>query len=797
MADIKNNITTSFKVEISNLKSGITEANRQIKLANAEFKAVASSMDFVADSADGIKAKLDQLNKVLSNQEKILDAYEKQLALTVKEQGEGSKAADDLRIKIANQKAAINDTKKQLADYNSKLEQSDKDMKDADKAADGLADSVEDAGKAAKDSSEGFTVMKGVLADLAATAIKAVVQGLKDMASAAKEAWKDFDNGRDTIIKMTGATGEAAKELTNNYKNLSKTVNADSDKIAEAIGEVNTRFGVTGDTLEDLSEYFIKFSEITGADVTSSIDSTQKAMAAFGLSTDKTQGVLDALTKTSQDTGIDTNTLASGIVANATAFKEMGLSVEQSVAFMGQIEKSGANVETVMNGVRKALKSSTKDGKSLSEALADLQTEIEGNGDSTAGLNAAYDIFGKSGDQIYGAIANGSLSFKELSQTATDSTGTVAKTFEATQDATDKFALAVHGLKVEVGSTIDDIMTQYAPEIESAIEKISQLLPELIPKVKDIVLFIVDNIEVIGTLAGLIAGIFAAIKVGTAITAAFNAVLAANPITLVVIAIGALVAAFALLWNNCEEFREFWKGLWENIKAICSAVVDAVVNFFKNGWEAIVTAWGAVGDFFGGVWDNIKNAFSGALDWFKSLFTNIWNQIKATFASVGDFFKNVFNGAKNIIENIWKGVTEIVKAPVNFLIRGLNKFIDMLNKIEIPDWVPGVGGYGLSLPNIPELKRGGVLGRGQMGLLEGDGAEAVVPLENNAAWINATAQELKRALQTEGVIAGASAAAGNNGGVTFNQYNTSPKALSRLEIYRQTQNQLNFARGTT
>lgn len=795
MADTKNNVTTSFKVDISNLKAGITEANRQIKLANAEFKAVASSMDFVADSADGIKAKLDQLNKVLSNQEKILDAYEKQLALTVKEQGEGSKAADDLRIKIANQKAAINDTKKQLAEYNNKLDESGKEMKDADKAADGLADSVKDAGKEAKESSEGFTVMKGVLADLAATAIKAVVQGLKDMASAAKEAWKDFDSGRDTIIKMTGATGEQAKELTNNYKNLSKTVNAESDTIAEAIGEVSTRFGVTGDTLENLSEYFIKFSEITGSDVTNSIDNAQKAMAAYGLSTDKAQGFLDALAKATQDTGVDANTLTNGIISNATAFQEMGLTVEQAVSFMGQLEKSGTNSETVLNGMRKALKNSAKDGKSLSDALASLQEEIEGNGDSTAGLNAAYDLFGKSGDQIYGAIANGTLSFKDLTANAEASGGTVAKTFEATQDATDKFALAVNGLKVEVGATIDDIMTQYAPEIESAIEKISGILQELIPKVKDIILFIVDHIEVIGTLAGLIAGIFAAIKVGTAVTAAFNAVLAANPIGLIITAIGALIAAFALLWNNCEEFREFWIGLWEGIKTFVSATIDGIVDFFKNGWAAIVKTWEAVGDFFSGVWDNIKNAFSGALEWFGNLFSGIWNAIKATFANVGDFFKNVFNGAKNIIENIWKGVTEIVKAPVNFLIRGLNKFIDMLNKIEIPDWVPGVGGYGLSLPNIPELKRGGVLARGQMGLLEGDGAEAVVPLENNAGWINATAQALKQALQTEGVVAG-TGAAGAGAGITFNQYNNSPKALSRLEIYRQTQNQLQFARGT-
>ena len=51
-----------------------------------------------------------------------------------------------------------------------------------------------------------------------------------------------------------------------------------------------------------------------------------------------------------------------------------------------------------------------------------------------------------------------------------------------------------------------------------------------------------------------------------------DAVLAANPIILIIAAIAALVAAFIYLWNNCEEFRQFWIDLWENIKAVVSAV---------------------------------------------------------------------------------------------------------------------------------------------------------------------------------------------------------------------------------
>ena len=795
MADTKNNITSVWKVDISNLKAGISEANRQIKLANAEFKAAASSLDFMADSADGIRTKLDQLTKVLDAQESILSAYEKQLELTVKEQGESSKAADDLRIKIANQKAAINDTKKQMQEYNAKLDDAEKGMEDGAKAADDLADGVKDAGKESKTASEGFTVMKGVLADLAASAIKAVIKGFKDMANAAKEAYNAYDEGADNVIKATGATGEAAEELKNSYANVSKTIVGDMGDIGSALGEVNTRYGLTGDELEKLTTQYLKFAEITESDVVSSIDDTQKALATYGKGAESAGGFLDALAKTTQNTGVDTSTLTKGIISNATAFQEMGLSLEQAVAFMGQLETSGANSETVLNGMRKALKNSAKSGKSLNDSLLDLQNAIENGSDGMDGLNAAYDVFGKSGDQIYGAIKNGTLSFKELASAAGDAMGTVDNTFNSTKDATDDFKLAVQGLKADVGKVISDLLAEHGAEISEAIKNLSGFLSELIPKIKDVVGFIVDHWQIIATIGGVIAGVFAAIKVGTAIMTVFNAVMAANPIGLVVLAIGALIAAVGYLITHFEEFKEFFAETWEAIKAIAETVGKAIAAAFTATWEAIKGVWSGVKDFFAGVWDGIKNAFGNVGQWFSNMFINAVDSIKKAFGNIGQWFKGVFEGAKNIIGNIWEAVTEIVKAPVNFLIRGLNKFIDALNKIQIPDWVPGVGGYGLNIPNIKELERGGVLKKGQMGLLEGNGAEAVVPLENNKAWINATAQAMKEALQNEGLVAGASGTAATSQSVVFNQYNTSPKALSRLDIYRNTQNQLNFARG--
>jgi hypothetical protein len=101
--------------------------------------------------------------------------------------------------------------------------------------------------------------------------------------------------------------------------------------------------------------------------------------------------------------------------------------------------------------------------------------------------------------------------------------------------------------------------------------------------------------------------------------------------------------------------------------------------------------------------------------------------------------KNAFNGVREFFSNLFNTIANIVKAPINFIIRGINAFIGALNRIQIPNWVPVVGGKGLNFPKIPELAKGGVLAKGQMGFLEGTGAEAVVPLEKNTEWISKVA----------------------------------------------------------
>lgn len=905
-------ITTKFKVDISDLKSGIAEANSQIKLANAEFKAATAGMDDWSKSADGIKAKLNQLESVLSAQKTKLEAYNEQLNRQQKaydengkraaelreqlenlakngvektsdeykkyetalnaceaEQEKNKKSLDALKITVLDQQAAVSKTEAELGKYTTALDDLEKSSGEADKETEDLTKSVKQSGKSAEESAGGFSVLKGALADLVASGIKAAIAGLKDLAKAAGDAWNEFDAGRDTIIKLTGAQGETAENLMEVYSSVSKKIVADSDTIGSAVGEVNTRFGSMGYELEYLSEKYLKFAEVTGTDVVSAIDDSQKALSAYGKGAADADQFLDSLLATGQRTGVEIPKLTGGIISNATAFQEMGLSLEQAVAFMGELETSGVNSETVLNGMRKALKNSAEDGLSLNESLLYLQDAIEGNVDGVDGLTAAYDLFGKSGDQIFGAIANGSLSFRDLTEAAEESAGAVENTFASTKDASDSLQLVLQNLKIQAAETIDQFLQENGPQLEEMLQQLADvLLPAISKAIEGIsaaVVWIMNNIDWIAPLVGILGGVAAAIGVVTTAQTALNAVMAANPIGLVITAIAALVAAFVYLWNNCEEFREFWINLWEKVKEITEKVVKAITEFFSKAWtdiknafsktkewfkekfesarDAVKNAWKNAGQWFGEQKDKIQNAFAkvdkfmgekfgsawdavklywqSAVGWFKNIwesialifsvvksvlsgdfqqafdgikkivdkwkdyFLGIWNGIKQVFAPVGDFFAETFQKAK-----------DAVKGPINFIIRGLNTLIKGINKIgfDVPDWVPVIGGqkWGFNIPEIPELARGGVLRRGQLGLLEGSGAEAVVPLENNAGWIHNVAADLLR--QIAAVNGGSVTTIGGNRDYSFTQIINAPEAPSRIEIYRQTRNLLAYAK---
>lgn len=254
-------ITTKFKVDISDLKKGITEANKNIKLANAEFKAASAGMDDWTKSSDGLNAKLKQLNSVLIEENKKLDNYKSQLQEVEKAEQENGKKADELKAKlqqlssqgisktsdeykkyekaltdvekeqtananmadklkvtILNQQAAVNKTEKEIRQYSSALDEVESNSNDTNKssskAAKGLKEVGDAAQKAEKNSDSlasklGGGLKKGLMG--IATAAAGAVAGFLATGTATQDTMEDMGK-LEAAFTSAGHSTEAAQK---------------------------------------------------------------------------------------------------------------------------------------------------------------------------------------------------------------------------------------------------------------------------------------------------------------------------------------------------------------------------------------------------------------------------------------------------------------------------------------------------------------------------------------------------------------------------------------------------------
>lgn len=471
--------TTTFKADISQLKSQMQAAKRQVQLVNSEFKAATAGMEDWTDSADGLKAKLTQLEGTLKSQKTQLSLLEEEYEKTTTEYGENSAAADRVKISINNMKASIANTESQIDSYNDQLD-------DLENGGDEAADSMDELEESTAKASDGFTVYKGVLADLVSSGIKACISALKDLATEAYAAYEAFDEGQDIIVEKTGATGEALEELTDTYVSVMSNVITESDNAGNAIGTVASKFDLTGDALEELSTQFIKFSDLNNTDVVTSIENVQSACEAWGIESEDVSDFLDLLNATAQETGASVDDLSSSLTTNAASLKDMNFNVEDAVSFLGDLETSGVDSTTVLAGLKKALANASKEGKSTSEALSDLQDAMESADSSAEATTEAIELFGsKAGPAIAEACQNGRLDFNDLSTAMTDYIGSVDSTYEATQDGADKIKLAWQGVKTEVGAFVGSMLDEYAPDIEDILDEVKEGTTDLLQVIVD------------------------------------------------------------------------------------------------------------------------------------------------------------------------------------------------------------------------------------------------------------------------------------------------------------------------
>lgn len=909
--------TAKFKADITELKSAFQEASRQVRLANSEFKAATAGMDNWNQSADGLSAKITQLNGVLSAQKSQLSSLEKQYELTVQQQGANSKGAEELEIKINQQKAAIGNTEKQLKNYTSQLDDLKSESGNAESESEELADSVEKAGDSAENSSGGFSVLKGALANLVSEGINKVLDGLKDLTTDSSNAYSQFAAATGTA---TDAMDEYQTAIENVYKNnfgdSLEDVAGKMAKVKEITGEIDPT------NLQTMTEKAMTLEDVFGMDMSESLRGVQSLMDHFGISSEE---AFDLMSSGAQQGLNYSDELGDNIAEYAGKFAEAGFSADEYFQYLQNGSQGGAyNLDKVndsLNEVTTRLADGTIEG-ALDSFDSNTQEVFKAwqNGKATQQdvVNAiVQNIKNTTNEQdkmnlaatAFGTMAeDGGTKFIESLSSVGDSFDNVKGKADELADVkydTPQSALQGIGRTLKV-DMLQPIVEKLMPYLNKATAWVTANLPAITQKVMDIGVKIKDEVvpavknvfewiqklsPVIAAVGTAIAGlalvgfiqnfktIIASTKLWTAAQWLLNAAMSANPITLVVIAIAALVAAFVVLWNKSESFRNFWINLWDNVKAVASMAWEAITGFFSAAWDTIKAVWDvvlgyfqtlwagiqttfsvvsevlsgffsaawnaikaiwdfvvgyyqgiwdgikavfsvvssvlteffsaawngikgiwdAVSGYFSGIWESVKSVFSGVESWFQSIFSAAWTAVQGVFSNFGSFFQGLWDTIKSTFSNLGSSLSDAIGGAVKSGLNGvlsmientINNGIGLINgAIGLINALPGVNVGTIGELSLPRLAKGGIVDNATTAIIGEDGREAVIPLERNTKWIDVMASKLASKLSSGGYTSTQSTA--NSVVNNFYQTNNSPKALSRLEIYRQSRNLLNF-----
>lgn len=654
------------------------EFQREIAKTEQDLKSYTTQISRMETEQKSLKESTKQLQTLFEATGKSLDDFQDILGTRLTNAiKNGTANSDDLTVALnkigkeafgaetdlSKMKATLNkvDDGASIDEVNNDLNEMKKNSGEAGEALDGIG--------------------KGIVAGnmmQAAEIIADAGQKIKEFSDNAKEAFNEVDAGSDAIITATGATGKLAEGMDNVYKSIASSLPIDNlENIGKVIGEMNTQFGFTDEKLQHASEKMLKFSKITGSDVVASTQNAKQAISVFHMSSDDLDSVLDDVAKTAQDTGVSVDDLFQKAIEGAPQLQELGLSFSDSVKLLGAFEQAGVDGSAALSSLSKAAVNYAKDGKSLTDGLAETQDKILNATDQTEALNAAAEVFGTKGAvRMVDAIQRGVLNLNDLGGAASDSQGTVETTFSNTLDPIDEETVALNNVKLamaEFGSAISEAVAPILEALVPIIQKVAKWFSSLSGTSKTIIVVIGGIAMVISALLPILAVVAGGIAAaGGAMAFLTGVLLPVAGIIAGIIAVVAAVVAVIKNWGDITDwlsekwnaFKDWMSGLWDSISEKIQGVWNGIKDFFADIWEQIYNVIEGPLKFIEGtigavmyaiqaviytVWEVIKFALKSAWNWIK-------DTASAIFTPVANFFSGIWNGIKDTATGIWNSI---------------------------------------------------------------------------------------------------------------------------------------------
>lgn len=389
---------------------------------------------------------------------------------------------------------------------------------------------------------------------------------------------------------------------------------------------------------------------------------------------------LDNIDKMSQKLGLSTDAYQEWnyvMQISGTSIDNMSMGLKTLTnKFDDAVNGSDSAIETFN---RLGLSMEDIQGLSREDLFKEVIFAFQGMEDSAERAALANDLLGRSGQELAPLFNTSAEETQDLIKQVRDLGGVMSK--DAVKQGA-RFQDSLTSLKTAFAGASAELFEKLIPAISDFMDKVAKFIEEggldrIIETLQNLAPVIVT---VVTAFAGfkIVSGIISLVQGLSTVFGVLNAVMAANPIGAVVLAIGALVGAFVLLWNKCEGFRNFFINMWEGIKDAFGAVVE----FFKGAFDKIANfasgLWNGLKEGASQAWENIKDAFANVGGWFKDKFTSAkekavsaWNNAKEKFGNIWTKIKSAFNvkealnWGKDMMDNFVEGIKAKVNAVVD------------------------------------------------------------------------------------------------------------------------------------
>lgn len=579
---------------------------------------------------------------------------------------------------------------------------------------------------------------------------KNVTVPLAGLGTVATKAAVDFESAFTGVRKTVDATEEEFAALSDGIKKMSSTMPQSASEIA-GVMEVAGQLGVRGtDSLLQFTKTMVMLGDATNLSSEEAATSIARVMNIMGTSSEDVSRfgatIVDLgnnFATTESEIVAMTNRLAAGgklaglteaeLMALATAMSSVGIEAEAGGTAMTQtfneIEKAVANGGEKLAEFARVSGMTSKEFATAWETspITAIQSFITGLGkldESGESAVLVLDNLGLTGIRQSNMLKSLGLASDLLADSIDTANNAWQENTALVNEANTRYETTESKLAmlknsaVNLAASFGELLIPLVDSLNSLLQKAIGWLDGLSEEQKSALVTILEIAAAVGpllvVLGKLITMINAAIKIIpilSAVMTALNAVMAANPILLLVMAIAALILAFVSLWNNCDQFRQFWIDLWDGIKEVFQSVVDwigqaidDIVNFFKELPDKIgqvidsVVNWfselpekiaywlgyavGKVVSWVEETWSYLTTAIPQLISdigtWFSELPGRIWDWLVESYSKIVQWGVDTYNKAKETISKFLTAIVDGLKNLPGKFKEWFNKAIDFL-----------------------------------------------------------------------------------------------------------------------